>query len=285
MSDKSPTFIVIGPGRTGSTFLYEILSNHEEIQMARNIKETNFFNHNYNKDVSSYLEFFKSEKPMTVRGEISNMYIFDKSVASRICKHFPNVKIISILRNPYDRMISMYYHKIQKGELPTKLSIEEAIEKDKSLIQRNYYGSLLKPYYEEFDKEKIFVSTFDLLVKNHNEFVNGVLTFLGVDKIDIKKDLNNNINPSKKLRFNFTSSLIRSSANMLRRLNFLSILNTLKRSDMINDFLFKKIKTKLILTEKITKELQKEFIPELIKTEDLTGLDLKKWYYGPTSQK
>ena len=126
MNNQGPTFIIIGPGRTGSTSLYEYFRGINEIQLAKNIKETNFFNFNYDKGIDWYLDFYSSNDPKPIRGEISNMYIYNPSVAKRIYDHFPDVKIISILRNPYDRLISMYNYKIQKGELDPKINIEEA---------------------------------------------------------------------------------------------------------------------------------------------------------------
>lgn len=284
MNNQGPTFIIIGPGRTGSTSLYEYFRGLDEIQLAKNIKETNFFNFNYDKGIDWYLNFFTFDNPKTIRGEISNMYIYNTKVAKRIYNHFPDVQIISILRNPYDRLISMYNHKIQKGELDQKINIENAIKYDRSIIERNYYGSLLEPFYNIFESSNIFVSTYDLLEEDAPLFLKNILSFIGISIIDNRNlDLTNH-NPSRILRNTFFSGVIRSSADTLRKLKFFYILDRLKRSKMVNSILFKESGVETRLSHEIVEELKISFNPEIIKTEKLTGLDLSAWYNGPTNQ-
>ncbi|HAD96803.1 MAG TPA: sulfotransferase, partial [Cryomorphaceae bacterium] len=45
---KSPDFIHIGPGRTGTTYIFKMLGQHPGINLP-NEKEINFFNRNYSK--------------------------------------------------------------------------------------------------------------------------------------------------------------------------------------------------------------------------------------------
>jgi len=284
MNNQGPTFIIIGPGRTGSTSLYEYFRGINEIQLAKNIKETNFFNFNYDKGIDWYLNFYSSNDPKPIRGEISNMYIYNPSVAKRIYDHFPDVNIISILRNPYDRLISMYNYKIQKGELDPKINIQEAINFDRSLVERNYYGTLLEPFYNYFEPSNIYVTTYDLLKENAPLFLNKILSFIGVSIFDINNQDLTTHNPSKVLRNTILSGVIRSSANTLRKLRLYYMLDRLKRSKKVNSLLFKESGVETRLSQTTVEELKISINPEIKKAETLTGLDLSSWCNGPTNQ-
>jgi len=99
MSTPLPNFIVIGPGRSGTTWLYNALREHPEIGMA-STKETCYFDAFYHKGLGWYADFFKSYNGRKAIGEVSNTYIFSPLAARRIAELNPNIRIISPLRNP-----------------------------------------------------------------------------------------------------------------------------------------------------------------------------------------
>ncbi|MBI4653429.1 MAG: sulfotransferase domain-containing protein [Nitrospirae bacterium] len=110
-----PNFICIGTGRAGTSWLYKVLLEHREVCTAKNIKETQFFNIHYEKGVGWYKKFFEDCGKASAVGEISNRYIFDPAVPERIRKTVPDCKIIICLRNPYERIQSVYSFKLRGG--------------------------------------------------------------------------------------------------------------------------------------------------------------------------
>ena len=78
-----PNFVGVGPGRSGTTWLYEVFLEHPEIGMAK-VKETQFFHKNYSRGSDWYESLFVDVADKKAIGEISNEYIFDPVVPGRL---------------------------------------------------------------------------------------------------------------------------------------------------------------------------------------------------------
>ena len=110
-----PTFIDIGPGRCATSWLWEALRSHPEIEMSP-IKETEFFNTHFERGVEWYESHFK---PGTVSGEVSTNYYLDSQVATRIRDYRSDMKIVINLRDPFSLLESFYGFGQRRGlELP-----------------------------------------------------------------------------------------------------------------------------------------------------------------------
>src|ERR1700676_3185895 len=103
MSDTSrlPDFIAVGPQRTGTTWVHEVLKPH--LGLPRGIKETDFFLKNYAKGMQWYLEFFRGYPPQMLLGEVDPNYFGEDVVRERIEKDIPGAKIVVTLRDPVER--------------------------------------------------------------------------------------------------------------------------------------------------------------------------------------
>src|SRR4030095_12896925 len=106
-----PTFLGIGSMRCGSTWLYQVLKCHPEIQMSE-IKEVDFFflHRMLCHDLNWYEGLFKPDtegKLRPVRGEISPRYLRLKAWQVReIARLLPHLKIVLTLRHPIERIWS-----------------------------------------------------------------------------------------------------------------------------------------------------------------------------------
>ncbi len=66
-------------------------------------------------------DFFSSRRRGVLRGSVSPQYIFDSAnltvsdIASRIARELPEVKLISILRDPVERAISHHRMTVRRG--------------------------------------------------------------------------------------------------------------------------------------------------------------------------
>jgi hypothetical protein len=71
-----------------------------------------------------------------VTGEASPSYIFYPGALERIAELIPNVKIITLMRDPAERAYSHYKHNVRKGR--ENLSFEEAIENESNRLNGEY---------------------------------------------------------------------------------------------------------------------------------------------------
>jgi hypothetical protein len=126
----------------------------------------------YEKGLSHYAYQFQESLNHHVCGEKSVSYMdWPDKVPSRIHKHFPDMKLLFILRNPVDRAFSQYRYSCQHGI--EQMSFTEALvmenyretntpaplrlAKPWSYTQRGMYAKWLEPFYKQFDKQNILV--------------------------------------------------------------------------------------------------------------------------------
>ena len=123
-----PTFIVIGAMKCGTNSLHRYLKLHPQICMS-STKEPNYFveEKNYAEGIDWYQSLFKDSTKAL--GECSTNYSkrpFFQGVAQRIQAVLPDVKLIYLLRDPVERIISHYRHNFAEGS--THQSFENCLE-------------------------------------------------------------------------------------------------------------------------------------------------------------
>ena len=155
-------------------------------------KEPNFFSFAHRvdgpphvvRDPQAYQALF--ETPLPVRGEASVTYSFwphPDGVPGRIHAAAPDAKFIYVVRDPIDRAISHYRHRIVLGE--ERRSIAEVIaqpdEPSERYIAASSYATQLDQYLEFFDLTRILVLDHDDLRRDRDAVLERCFAFLGVD--------------------------------------------------------------------------------------------------------
>jgi hypothetical protein len=110
-----PLFIIAGTQKSGSTVLAAYLAHHANISFAKR-KELHFFDKsaNYEKGIEEYYTEFKISRNTITMGEATPFYLASRKACKRIAKHFPDVKMIVILRDPISRAYSEYQMKVRR---------------------------------------------------------------------------------------------------------------------------------------------------------------------------
>ena len=194
---KKPNFIIIGSCAGGTSFLSSILTTHREIYLPKIQRpEPNFFHytHKYKKGISYYLdEWFSNVKNEKAIGERSSLLLTSKLSPKRIFKHFPNIKIIAILRNPIERAWANYRFTCLEG-LETNKFINSLKKKHKykdkfwsevapnNYIERSLYASSIKQFISLFGKKNILLIKSEDLGLHTTRELNKIFEFLNVSK-------------------------------------------------------------------------------------------------------
>lgn len=126
---KPPDFIIVGASKCGTSSLFQYLNYHPQILLPHK-KEINYFTP---EKLELGLEWYYSHFPAItdcpdlITGEASPAY-FNNPYARDNISQLSGTKIIILLRNPVDRVISWYYHNIKCGQEKRELSAVVATE-------------------------------------------------------------------------------------------------------------------------------------------------------------
>jgi hypothetical protein len=178
-----PNLIVIGGLKCGTTSLHHYLNLHPEIAMSRP-KELNFFVAELNWDLGPdwYASHFPADAP--VRGESSPHYTNlprFTGVAERMGTLLgDDLRVIYMVRDPIDRMLSHYLHNVGGGYETRPL--ERALDDpDNAYVARSRYAMQLEPYLRELGAERIAIVSREELKHERVATMRRLFELCGVD--------------------------------------------------------------------------------------------------------
>lgn len=199
-----PNLIVIGAARSGTTSLHSYLDLHPEISMS-STKELDFFvlEKNWPKGIEWYKSNFTPTDETKVLGESSPSYtmchVFS-GVPQRMHRFLPEARLIYILRDPIDRIVSHYMYNYRRRREARKLS--EALtdlEINYYVLCSKYYTQL-EQYLSYFPQPNIHVITLENLFSNCQKTMQEAFQFLGVDNSFYSQDFSNTLHRSSDKR-------------------------------------------------------------------------------------
>jgi len=182
---RLPNFIVIGAMKAGTTSLFQYLKLHPEISMSK-IKETNFF---VDSHFSKGIEWYKNQFPNDnkVKGEACTNYTkypVNKGVPERIYQTVPDVKLIYILRDPIERLLSQVHHSILKGNEDEEDYQLKLYNPGCHYINCSRYYMQLEQYFPYFSKDQMLILTAEELKNDTPGTLQKIFSFLELTQTD-----------------------------------------------------------------------------------------------------
>lgn len=213
-----PNFFCIGAQKSGTTLLYDLLKEVDEIYLPYK-KEIHFFDSQIVDKLNTKLylkSYFKESSSYEARGEITPSYLFVEPVAKRIFQSLgPDVKFIVLLRNPMERAYSHYVMKYKSEEECHSFKNALFLEQDRihnnltdlkrfSYASRGFYAKQIEYYLNYFNKKNFKFILFEEFIKNQNQTVNEICSFLGVSNTKTFKNKvvhNSQLSLKQRLKF------------------------------------------------------------------------------------
>ncbi len=179
-----PNLIVIGAKKCATTSLHYYLSLHPDIFMSTH-KELNFFVEelNWRKGLRWYEKQFPS--PAKIRGESSpnyTQYPVFRGVAKHMHTVIPEAKLIYMVRDPVEQLVSAYLQDLKAGiETRTLDEIIKSESKQSPYVEGACYHFQLKHFLDYYPLSQILVLAAEDLKKAPDETMARAFGFLGVD--------------------------------------------------------------------------------------------------------
>jgi Sulfotransferase domain len=175
-----PDFVGVGPGRTGTTWLHEVLKGR--VNLPEGIKETDFFTTNYGKGIAWYADHFRNADRARPTGEV-NPYFGFREAAERIALHIPRCKIICTFRNPVERIYSAY--KLWRHYTLTNDPLDVFLIKVPQVIEVTRYATHLPDYRARFGDDRVLILLNDDLRADPQAYLDRVCDFIGIERYPV----------------------------------------------------------------------------------------------------
>ena len=199
-----PNFLIIGAARSGTTSLYKYLNDHPQIVISE-IKELNYFSRDkyWRKGFAWYEKnFVPKNKSTIIFGEASTSYSqapYSPNVPKRIFSYNPEIKLIYVVRDPIERLISHFMQRTKAGlETREFYKLLENLDDIFYVWQGKYYYQLSQ-YLHYFKKEQIHIITFDDLIYDIDIVIYRLFEYLGVRQFNLGEKINIVHNASGKI--------------------------------------------------------------------------------------
>lgn len=110
-----PTFFVLGAMKCGTTSLYRLLDQHPDVFFSEP-KEPIFFEAHYERGLDFYRDtYFANWSGQSAVGDARTHHLFLEFVAPLLAEHFPEARLVAILRDPVARAYSHWWHRTTRG--------------------------------------------------------------------------------------------------------------------------------------------------------------------------
>lgn len=208
-----PSFFIVGAQKAGTTSLMSSLVQHAEV-VAPLEKEINYWHVDQNFELglkyyasyfpeqsNSLLGRFRTNRKTKITGDATANTLECLVAAARVKAHFPEGKIVIMLRNPVDRAYSHYQMAVRYGF--EEASFEEALALEQERIdqgnvegQHNYafqrlgyrskgaYVQFLKPWLEHFSADQLLFLKMEDWAETPEPLWQQLLDFLALSPMD-----------------------------------------------------------------------------------------------------
>lgn len=198
MRSLMPHFLGIGAMRSGTSWLYEHLSRHPRVRMAR--KEIHFFDQKLRPGPASPFgdavdrlryaaRFVRGPASGGLRGEITPAYaILDEQAVRRVHDWMPDVRLIYLLRDPVDRAWShARFHFARAGADPIEKVPQHTVSAfldSEDVRLRSDYARCLSNWLAYYPSAQLFVGFYEDLLRDPSGLLKAVTDFLQLEDTD-----------------------------------------------------------------------------------------------------
>jgi hypothetical protein len=191
----APDFFVLNPPRSGSTWLFQNLSQHPEVFIPP-MKELKYFSSFSNMcDLEWYLSWYQGAAGKR-KGDVSPSYaILPDDAIAQVKELAPDLRLVFLFRDPVDRTWSHIKHQFRLKESVFSCSTETSFdqlapEKIREAVTNTWtlaysdYLAILRRWVQAFPRDNVYVGFFDQIIDSPDTLLTDICAHLGLSTPD-----------------------------------------------------------------------------------------------------
>lgn len=281
MSTTLPNFLHIGPGRSGSTWLHEVLIQHPQVYLTE-AKDLYFFSRYYDRGLDWYRAQFRDARPdHMVVGEVSPDYLSCPEAPQRIHASLgPDVRLAVTLRDPAERAFSSYLYLRKEGR--ARPSFRETAEASPMLIDDGRYATHLRRYLRYFEAKALHVAVFDDLEADPQAYLDDITDWLGIDRQAVPPDQLQARLPASTARWLPLAMMAQRTADWVRHHDGAELIGRVKRSAVVQRALYRPLgEDRPVMSADDVAFVRQLLQPEITGVEEEFGIPLRERWGWP----
>ena len=275
ISKLLPSFFIVGPPRTGTSWLHEILCWHAVLPFPT--KETRFFDSHFHRGIEWYRAHYPRERAGLPIGEIAPTYFASREARERIAQVVPGARIVCIFRDPFERLLSLYRVKRAYGLIPW--SFEQALRHDPEFLDTSRYTANLHEWQKTFGVDQVLVTLYDDLRADPQSYLDQIADFIGVRRFRLMASQRSSVHASESLTHPRSYVRTRNASRMadwLKAQRLDRLVAAVRNSPLRRLFLGGGRPFTEPSPEVVT-QLRQLFVPEVEALETVLNRDLSTW--------
>jgi hypothetical protein len=202
----------IGTYKCATTYLYEMVKQHPQVHVP-DFKEVHFFSTVHGdglwerRDWDWYGSLYAGRAPGAVAMEFSPGYMIEPDVAGRLATHAPHARLVSVIRDPVERVRS-HYHYLHNGKFPLACTLDELVERPdefdppgrRHILGHGLYHRNVQPFLARFGRERLHFVVQETLRDDPAAELAALFRFMGVDEGFVPARLDGGVNTAQAFR-------------------------------------------------------------------------------------
>lgn len=154
----SPSFLIVGGQRCGTTTLFKSLASHPQAMRPPVEKGTDYYTFRHGRGPDWYRGHFPLRATSRMRAgkygkpvafEACTYYMFHPFAMERIAAEIPDIKLVAMLRDPVERAYSAYKHELARG-FETERDFVRALDLEEQRLEGEDERMRASEDYESF---------------------------------------------------------------------------------------------------------------------------------------
>lgn len=224
-----PDAIIIGPMKSGTSWIQEYLNSRGDVALPGGVKETFFFDRRYDKGLdwyTSHFEYADSVRQL-LAVEVAPSYFHSLIAAERMRSILGEIPLVVTLRDPVRRAWSHYLHLRRYGY--TNAPLREATREFPEILEASRYKTCLKRWQQSFQHDRMCVLWQEELAQSPEEYARKLCEGLSIPFVTPDASLQEKKNAAALPRSALLAAVGDRTAHLLRANRLYGLVNFAKR--------------------------------------------------------